>query len=199
MIGQGEIIVIDDFISLEYQEKIKQDLLGLENIFPWHYSEDVTAAGDFDSQHRPAMSHQYVQIDDDNDTSEIISVYHHLFTPLLSKACQYLKMPQTEVLQGRSFLQFPLANVDTSVVDLPHIDLDEGDEHIVVLYYVIDSDGDTVIYNERTESDTYTEKQRVSPKQGRVVIFEGGQYHTAEQPTKGTRCIVNYNLDYYYD
>ena len=199
MIGQGEIIVIDDFISLEYQEKIKQDLLGLENIFPWHYSEDVTAAGDFDSQHRPAMSHQYVQIDDDNDTSEIISVYHHLFTPLLSKACQYLKIPETEVIQGRSFLQWPLVNIDTSVVDLPHIDLDEGDEHIVVLYYVVDSDGDTIIYNERTESPSYTEKQRVSPKQGRVVIFEGGQYHTAEQPTKGTRCIVNYNLDYYYD
>ena len=199
MIGVGEIIVIDDFISLGYQEKIKQDLLGLENIFPWHYSEDVTAAGDFDSQHRPAMSHQYVQIDDDNDTSEIISVYHHLFTPLLSKACQYLKIPETEVIQGRSFLQWPLVNIDTSVVDLPHIDLDEGDEHIVVLYYVVDSDGDTIIYNERTESPSYTEKQRVSPKQGRVVIFEGGQYHTAEQPTKGTRCIVNYNLDYYYD
>ena len=199
MIGEGEIIVIDDFISLEYQEKIKQDLLGLENIFPWHYSEDVTAAGDFDSQHRPAMSHQYVQIDDDNDTSEFISVYHHLFTPLLSKACQYLKIPETEVIQGRSFLQWPLVNIDTSVVDLPHIDLDEGDEHIVVLYYVVDSDGDTIIYNERTESPSYTEKQRVSPKQGRVVIFEGGQYHTAEQPTKGTRCIVNYNLDYYYD
>ena len=199
MIGEGEIIVIDDFISLEYQEKIKQDLLGLENIFPWHYSEDVTAAGDFDSQHRPAMSHQYVQIDDDNDTSEIISVYHHLFTPLLSKACQYLKIPETEVIQGRSFLQWPLVNIDTSVVDLPHIDLDEGDEHIVVLYYVVDSDGDTIIYNERTESPSYTEKQRVSPKQGRVVIFEGGQYHTAQQPTKGTRCIVNYNLDFYDD
>ena len=199
MIDEGKIIVIDDSISLEYQEKIKQDLLGLENIFPWHYSEDVTAAGDFDSQHRPAMSHQYVQIDDDNDTSEIISVYHHLFTPLLSKACQYLKIPETEVIQGRSFLQWPLVNIDTSVVDLPHIDLDEGDEHIVVLYYVVDSDGDTIIYNERTESPSYTEKQRVSPKQGRVVIFEGGQYHTAEQPTKGTRCIVNYNLDYYYD
>ena len=199
MIGEGEIIVIDDFISLEYQEKIKQDLLGLDNVFPWHYSEDVTAAGDFDSQHRPAMSHQYVQIDDDNDTSEITSVYHHLFTPLLSKACQYLKIPETEVIQGRSFLQWPLVNIDTSVVDLPHIDLDEGDEHIVVLYYVVDSDGDTIIYNERTESPSYTEKQRVSPKQGRVVIFEGGQYHTAAQPTKGTRCIVNYNLEYYYD
>ena len=31
MIDEGKIIVIDDFISLEYQEKIKQDLLGLDN------------------------------------------------------------------------------------------------------------------------------------------------------------------------
>ncbi len=199
MINQGEIIVIDDFIGLEYQEKIKEELLGLNNNFPWNYSEDVTGAGEYDSQHRPALGHQYVQFDDDSDMGEVTSVYHHLFVPLLSKACQHLKIPQTEVLQGRSFLQFPLANVDTSVVDTPHIDLDEGFEHIVVLYYVIDSDGDTIIYNERTESPTYTEKQRVSPKQGRVVIFEGGQYHTAAQPTKGTRCIVNYNLDYYYD
>ena len=164
MIGRGEIIVIDDFISLEYQEKIKQDLLGLDNDFPWIYSEDVTGAGDYDSQHRPALGHQYVSLDDD-DVSEITSVYHHLFVPMLSKACQHLKMPETEVLQGRSFLQFPLANVDTSVADTPHIDLDEGEEHIVVLYYVIDSDGDTIIYNERTKSLTYTEKQRVTPKQ----------------------------------
>ena len=199
MIGEGEILVIDDFVTLEYQEKIKQELIGLENNFPWHYTEDVTGAGDYDSQHRPALGHQYVSFDDDSDMGEITSVYHHLFVPLLSKACQYLKMPQTEVIQGRSFLQFPLKNIDTSVVDTPHIDIDEGDEHIVVLYYVVDSDGDTVIYNERTKSLTYTEKQRVTPKQGRVVIFEGGQYHTAEQPTKGTRCIVNYNLDYYYD
>ena len=193
MIGEGEIIVIDDFISLEYQEKIKQDLLGLDNDFPWLYSEDVTGAGDYDSQHRAALGHQYVSLNDD-DISEITSVYHHLFTPLLSKACQYLKMPQTEVIQGRSFLQFPLVNVDTSVVDTPHIDLDEGFEHTVVLYYVVSSDGDTIIYNERTESDTYTEKQRVTPKQGRVVIFDGGQYHTAQQCKDRIRCIANYNL-----
>ena len=194
MIDEGEIIVIDDFISLDYQEKIKQELLGLENDFPWYYTEDVTTAGDFDSQYRPALNHYYVNFDDD-DISEVESVYHHLFVPMLSKACKYLKIPETEVIQGRSFLQFPLKNIDTSVVDTPHIDLDEGDEHVVVLYYVVDSDGDTIIYNERTESLTYTEKQRVTPKQGRVVIFEGGQYHTAQQPNNGTRCIVNYNLE----
>ena len=65
MIGEGEIIVIDDFVSLKYQEKIKKDLLGLDNYFPWHYTQDVTNSGEFDSQNRPAMAHQYVSIDGD--------------------------------------------------------------------------------------------------------------------------------------
>ena len=191
MISKGEILVIDDFVSLEYQEKIKQELMGIGNNFPWYYTEDVTGAGEYDSQHRPALAHEYVHINDD-DISEIDSVYHHLFTPMLSKACQYLKMPEMNVIQGRSFLQFPL-NLSSSDDDTPHVDLDEED-HTVVLYYVLSSDGDTVIYNERVESTTYTVKQKVTPKQGRVVIFDGRQYHTAQQPTKGTRCIVNYNL-----
>ena len=46
MISEGEIIVIDDFISLEYQEKIKQavrdDLFRAENEFkPVSAAEDI--------------------------------------------------------------------------------------------------------------------------------------------------------------
>ena len=59
----------------------------------------------------------------------------------------------------------------------------------------MDSDGDTIIYNERKESESYTVKERVTPKQGRIVIFDGGLYHTAEQPLNNTRCIVNYNME----
>ena len=35
MIGKGEILVIDDFIDFEYQEKIKDNLMG-DNDFPWY-------------------------------------------------------------------------------------------------------------------------------------------------------------------
>ena len=35
------------------------------------------------------------------------------------------------------------------------------------------------------------EKQRVKPKQGRVVIFDGAFWHTATQPSKGIRCVIN--------
>jgi len=196
MIDKGGILVIDDFIDKDYQEDIKDYLMGdyLYNNeqFPWYYIDDVTAAYEEGNQGRAGLSHVYVEYTEDR-TSEIVSDFHEVFLPLLSKACQVLQVPTANIVQGRSFLQFPL-NLESTDDDTPHIDLDEGERHIVVLYYVVTSDGDTVIYNERTESDTYTVKQRVTPKQGRVVIFDGGLYHTAQQALKNIRCIVNYNL-----
>ena len=196
MIDKGEILVIDDFIDKEYQEDIKDVLLGKEEwgdlLFPWHYIDDVTAAFEDDNQGRPGLSHVYVEYNDDK-TSDIVSDFHDLFIPMLELACETLEVPSARIVQGRSFMQFPL-NLQSDEDDTPHIDLEEGERHIVVLYYVKDSDGDTVIYNERTESDTYTVKQRVTPKQGRVVIFDGGQYHTALQAVNKIRCIANYNL-----
>ena len=191
MIDKGGILVIDDFIDKDYQEKIKENLMG-DIDFPWYYIDDVTAAYEDDNQGRPGLSHVYIQYNDDG-SSEIVSDFHELFVPLLNKACEVLEVSKANIVQGRSFLQFPL-NLNSSEDDTPHIDLDEGERHIVVLYYVVTSDGDTVIYNERTESDTYTVKQKVTPKQGRVVIFDGGLYHTAQQALKKHRCIVNYNL-----
>ena len=104
-------------------------------------------------------------------------------------------MTEVDVIQGRSFLQLPLTT-KKGKVDTPHIDTD--DKHFVMLYYVCDSDGDTIIYNEREKDrpdGIYTIKQRVTPKQGRVVLFDGWLMHTAEQPINNVRCIVNYNLD----
>ena len=171
MIDKGGILVIDDFIDKDYQQEIKNNLIG-DNDFPWYYIDDVTAAYEEGNQGRPGLSHVYVEYNDDN-VSEIVSEFHELFLPLLNKECQVLQVPRANIVQGRSFLQFPL-NLNSSDDDTPHIDLDEGDRHIVVLYYVVTSDGDTIIYNQRTESDIYTVKQKVTPKQGRVVIFDGG-------------------------
>ena len=196
MINKGEILVIDDFIDKNYQEDIKDILLGKEEwgelLFPWHYIDDVTDAFTEDNQGRPGLSHVYIEYNDDG-SSDLVSDFHDLFIPMLELACATLEVPSAKIVQGRSFMQFPL-NLQSDEDDTPHIDLDEGHRHVVVLYYVKDSDGDTIIYNERTLSYTYTEKQRVTPKQGRVVIFDGGLYHTAQQCSKTPRCIVNYNL-----
>ena len=192
-----EIGVIDDIIDLEYQEGIKGILLGDDYFkgrpFPWFYTEDVTGAGDKDSQHRAALGHEYVYLED-NDDVKVISHFHNMFLPMLKEVIRRVGVKQEDagILQGRSFLQLP-SNIQREDVDTPHIDIDRR-KHLVALYYVCDSDGDTIIYNERVESETYTIKRRVTPKQGRVVIFDGTLYHTAEQPLHSTRCVVNYNL-----
>ena len=203
---KDEIIIFDDFIEKDYQEKIKNELFGSREKgteFPWYYIEDVTAAYSDESQHRPGLSHSYVDLPlemtgDEDDILEpdsagkVMSNYHKLFVPMLKRVGFKLGLSNVRVLQGRSFLQFPVK--ERGEIDLPHIDI-SNKIHIVGLYYVIDSDGDTVIYNERKESETYTIKERVSPKQGRMVIFDGGLFHAAEQPLNNTRCIINYNIE----
>ena len=192
-----EIVVIDDIIDTKYQEGIKNILLGdgvwNGKVFPWFYTEDVTGADEPDSQHRAALGHEYVFFDDD-DTGRVISDFHSMFIPMLKEVMYRigLKTEETDILQGRSFLQLP-RNIQREDVDTPHIDIDDI-KHLVALYYVCDSDGDTIIYNERVQSENYTIKRRVTPKQGRIVIFDGTLYHTAEQPLHSTRCVVNYNL-----
>ena len=196
MLLDNEIYVFDDFIDIEYQEDIKKILLGEfeyeGELFPWSYIEDVTASGDHDSQHRPALAHQYVEYIDGNPVGKKLTIFHNLFLDMLKKVCRKMVIKNINVLQGRSFLQLPL-NLKDRTVDTPHIDIYDK-RHIVALYYVCDSDGDTIIYNERKESESYTIKQRVTPKQGRIVLFDGSLYHTAEQPLNNHRCIVNYNL-----
>ena len=208
MTFENKIIIFDDFIAKEYQEKIKKELLGSEdNVyqgFPWFYIEDVTSAYDDDSQHRPGLSHSYVDLPleltgDEDDMLEpdsvgkVMSNYHDLFVPMLKRVGFKLGLRNLNVIQGRSFLQFPV-NTD-GTIDNPHIDIIGNVDFIVALYYVCDSDGDTVIYNETKESKTYTINKSVTPKQGRMVIFDGRLFHAAKQPiNSNTRCIVNYNL-----
>ena len=114
-----------------------------------------------------------------------------LFLNLIKVCCHRLQMTKVDVIQGRSFLQLPLTTKKCKV-DTPHIDT--KDDHFVMLYYVCDSDGDTIIYNEQEKSDSYTVQKRITPKQGRVVLFDGSYYHTAEQPLNNIRCVVNYDF-----
>ena len=197
-----DVTVIDDFIDKEYQEEIKNILIGNQDFvwdgqeisFDWYFISDVTDAYAERQQKRCALTHEYAGIDWEEDEDDELN---NLFVPMLSEVCKKTNFDNLKILQGRSFLQFPL-NLKDRTPDTPHIDL-EDQEHIVALYYVCDSDGDTIIYNEREdkglEAASYTIKEKVTPKQGRMVIFDGTLFHTAEQPQNNMRCVVNYDLE----
>ena len=125
--------------------------------------------------------------------TDIENIFKEILTIeiLLLKFEKFKSSADVNIIKGRSFLQLPI-NYNGERIDTPHIDI--VDDHFVILYYVCDSDGDTIIYNEKVKSDNYTIQKRISPKQGRVVLFDGSYYHTAEQPTDNIRCVVNYDL-----
>ena len=191
---KNKILVFDDIIDLEYQEKIKKVLLsdyeykGYE--FPWYFTQDVTNPLNSNTQKRSAFYHGYV-VSNDDTIGTIASVFHYLFVPLIDSVCSKIGKRDVTIVTGRSFLQLPI-NFKGEREDSPHVDI--VDDHFVMLYYVCDSDGDTIIFNEREKSEKYTIQKRVTPKQGRVVLFDGTFYHTAEQPIDNVRCVINYDL-----
>lgn len=76
-----------------------------------------------------------------------------------------------------------------------HVDQDY--DHAVLLYYINDSDGDTVLFNEKRgdEFDHFTELARVKPKAGSAILFDGKYFHSANNPINNNkRLAINFNL-----
>ena len=71
----------------------------------------------------------------------------------------------------------------------PHID-NWFEESITAIYYVNDSDGDTIIFD-----DDRKIIERISPKKGRLVYWKGLKFHAKQSPIENNqRVIINFNL-----
>ena len=172
-----EIKIIDNCIPVKQQNLLIKQLLQNKN-FPWFYRPDVTEELNIElSQQRLAFTHYFVL--DKNLNSESLNLVLPIIDSLTKK----------QIIQCRGFLQFPLnLKLIGSKHDTPHTDFSYP--HTVYLYYVIDSDGDTLFLKNSKIV------KKITPKKGRLVIFDGNIQHTAEQPKKGVRCIINFDVIY---
>ena len=77
--------------------------------------------------------------------------------------------------------------------------------HLVMLYYVNDSDGDTILYNKKLDDVPYVINypdeccdlevvHKITPKKGRILFFDGRYYHCSSTPSKNIRCIITVDL-----
>ena len=189
--------IFDDIIDKPLQEKIKSTLLKSSGgDFPWFFLDDVTSALPT-TQSRPGFYHLFCQNFQDNST------FYSMTKPIIWNVVDKLKLKLPSIYQSRAFLQVPLSLKDYTV-DNAHVDYSRP--HLVILYYVMDSDGDTIIYDKKWKEGTMeatTEmtkkmliKKTITPKQGRVVVFDGHYWHTAEQPKYNNRCIINNDVTY---
>ena len=122
-----------------------------------------------------------------NNPSHYPSKYSPFFNQVLYNFCFSQNINLKAIYTSRVFLQFPLSS---GVNEKEKIHTDIKRPHMVCLYYINDSDGDTILY----EDDEKTEIQRVTPKKGRIVFFEGSIKHCSSSPSKTHRSVINFDF-----
>lgn len=118
-------------------------------------------------------------------SSPKLSPYLETFSQIPVKVCEHTGKFLKDIMVGRIWLTFPYkTNLEYAK---PHTDF--GFPHWVVLYYVNDSDGDTVFFDNNN-----VEIKRVTPKKGRVVLFNGAIMHSGGIPKESPRCVINFDI-----
>jgi hypothetical protein len=163
---------IQDFIYNLTTSKIKH------NPYPLHYYDNLTKE---DGKGEIGFGHDFFQ-------DRKICIGDPLLTPLfLFLTSQELIL--RELIQGRLYLQVPNFSQKDSKILEPHKDLPY--DHLTMIYYVTDTDGDTYFYNDKEGKNII---DKISPKKGRIVFFNGNTFHSGSSPTQNLRIILNYNF-----
>ena len=196
----SDIIVIDDIIPKDYQDYIETLMTGWE--FSWVFNQSMVSPDDeFKGKEENHAGFNHFFFENNQPTSQHFQSIYPLVLSITSKE----KVHFNRLIRMRANLTLPNT---TSKLEwhMPHID--SFFEHWNSIYYVNNSDGDTVIFNEtnddyssgqddiiRIQQGKFTIKQRVEPKKGRIVIFPGKYYHSSSWARNSKfRCVININL-----
>jgi Rps23 Pro-64 3,4-dihydroxylase Tpa1-like proline 4-hydroxylase len=172
--------IIDNFLPEEIRQVLLSEMDGLN--FPWFYRNHSTS-------HKDDKVSQFIHIF--NIDGNINSSLHYVVVPMIEefKKKTNVNIKAIHRIKANLMLNAPVneADIKTSM----HIDtIREGS--ISFLYYVDDSDGDTILYKD----DKETELKRIQPKANRAVIFNSNIWHNATPPKKySTRRVINFIFD----
>ncbi len=169
--------ILDDVIPLGYQDWIMDYMTS--PMFPWFYMDNVTRAGT-----DPYGGFSHLMYGPPNNTnSSIESIMPILFGVLGDKQ-------PSELLRIRA----GMFTKNQSGIDvkhhLPHVDRPKDNKpYKVAIYYVMDSDGTTGIYEDAKLVE------EVEPRKGRVLLMDGDVFHASQCPKEhNQRIVINYNF-----
>lgn len=88
-------------------------------------------------------------------------------------------------------LTYPLRDAPIGSYRTPHLDYkDNSKEIITAIYYVNDSDGDTLLFD-----NDMNITHRFTPKKNSMLWFDHQTIHATEnQIVSPTRCVINFNF-----
>ena len=174
--------IIDDFLTPRYADLIEEQLNSTEQ--EWFFNKNISSLGTSKNLNYGFSFHLYR-----GDTGFSTTNLTIFLRPLL---LQIQDTVNADTLL-RSRIDMTVAT-GVEVKHDPHVDIPNV-PNTTTIYYVSDSDGDTLVYNETRESAEYTVKDIVTPKKNRLLIFDGSHYHTGHSPMNNqNRVLINSNF-----
>ena len=182
----------DNFVPLEIQDKLEKDLIGQEHHFPWYYLAS-TVSKNYDSYNKgnhkiTEKEHFYHAFVNDGEYN---SDFKNVVKDLVS-----LLPPQDRLFRVKANLMLQDKGGNPDLYNTPHYDFEwEKDgvkyqkDFYVGLYYVIDSDGDTFLFDKNDKI-----MERIPPKKGRMLFMRGDVLHASRHPINFNRRLV-INMD----
>jgi hypothetical protein len=190
--------IFDNFLTREEEDEIENIFLkpGRDGNDPleFHLKQDPTSPGCYSLAHILIIDNTFATQSDQNFGNFFLSTIVNKIPELVFNNSKFNhligKQPYIHVM--RAFVQLP--NQSTAEYKDAHVDLRDNDNnpypHTVALYYVNDSDGDTVFF----DKDKETIIHRVPPKKGRLLLFDGTIFHGAGVPKKNVRAVINIDI-----
>ena len=172
------IEIYDDIIPKNLINEV-ENIIIKKDIISWYYKNNISGV---DNSNYVGFSHGLYNIAKKTIDYEFSS----FFLQILYRLSFHLNLNIKTILQSRLFLQTPTL-ISKPMLEGIHTDIPFP--HWVCLYYITDSDGDTIFFNDNEE-----EIKRVSPKKGRIVFFDGTLKHCASIPSKSSRIVLNTNF-----
>lgn len=192
-----DIVEVEDVIPKSYQNQIEAELTSDQ--LPWYFRLDpgrtVSVLGPSGTD---AMYSGFTNtVFHAENTGAPPSPVTALLLPLLLMFCDKTQRPYSRLLRIRLGL-YPRSLTD--VAHHPHVDF--YFPHDNAIYYVNDADGDTVVFEETFDDvpkaalPGYLREGRfkvarlVTPKKGKMIAFDGKQYHASMHPMTATHRIA---------
>ena len=185
-------IIVDNLLPQGYADDIEADLTDRQ--FPWHYISDVTFAG-------YGKNGGFANVI--CDLGEPPGPYMSFLKPIMYSIEQVNEKKINKLLRMRVGLLLPDMKNEVPY-DTPHVDFMMP--HYTACYYVMDSDGDTVLFDQKlpeigtnftndilfsyTQSAKFTEQARCAPVKNRLFLFDGFSFHASTKPKVSERRIV---------
>lgn len=174
-------MIIENMIDKSMQDSIEKMLL--ENLFMWTWQECSIYVED-----EEFMKKDYQLCHSFSEGKKIHSTYYEDIVPFLLKIKDYFDFKSFKIIRFKANLTTPISYTEEQIKKTIHTDVSKDILHrniVSIIYYVIDSDGDTIIYN---DDDSIFEK--CSPEKGKMIVFSGKRKHRPTNPKLNKKRVV---------